>query len=524
MARKRTTSEADVVRADTLEHDRTLTGDVVIVGTGAGGGVTAEILAQAGLKVIMLEEGGYYAAKDFHMLEAQAYPTLYYDVAQRRTKDKGIVILQGRAVGGSTTVNWTSCFRTPPETLAHWTQVYGLKGFTAEEMAPWFARMEKRLNILPWQGMNPNNEVLYRGARKLGWHAAVISRNVKACRNLGYCGTGCPVDAKQSMAVTTVPAALAHGATLVTRARAQALQIKGDRVVAVEAVALDGNGVDPTGVRLRIEAPRVVLAGGGINTPALLLRSKAPDPYRRVGKRTFLHVVNASGAIFPDPIHPYDGAPQSAYSNQFLYRDGVTGKIGYKLEVAPQHPVLASTIFTRFGVAHADFMAALPHFNAMIALLRDGFHPDSPGATITLADDGSPVIDYPVSDYLWEGIRHAYLSLAECQFAAGAKQVAPAHTDAGLYTSWQQARTAIAALPLETLHAQLFSAHVMGGCGMGEDPKGSVVDSLGKHHHLANLWVIDGSTFPTSVGANPSLPIYAMAARQASALGDVAKG
>ncbi len=524
MAQSKTTARRDVINAAALTQDRTLSGDIAIIGTGAGGGVTAEILSQAGLKVILLEEGGYYTANDFHMLESEAYPALYYDVAGRRTKDKGIVILQGRAVGGSTTVNWTSCFRTPPETLAHWTEAYGLKGFTVDEMAPWFAMMEKRLNIARWEAMNPNNDVLYRGAQKLGWHAATIHRNVKACRNLGYCGTGCPVDAKQSMLVTTVPAALERGATLVTRARAQTLEIKGDRVVAVHAMALNDNGVDPTGVQLRVEAPYVVLAGGGINSPALLLRSKAPDPHHRVGKRTFLHVVNASGAIMPERINPFDGAPQSAYSNQFLYRDGVTGKIGYKLEVAPQHPVLASTIFTRFGQAHADFMASLPHFNAMIALLRDGFNPESEGATVSLADDGSPLIDYPMNRYLWEGIRHAYLSMAECQFAAGAKQVAPAHTDAGMYNSWSEAKTAIEALPLKTLHAQLFSAHVMGGCAMGEDPKRSVVDSQGKHHQLANLWIIDGSIFPTSIGANPSLPIYGMAARQATALaGTIAK-
>ena len=514
----------DVIHGERLEKNLTLSGDVAIIGSGAGGGVTAEILSQAGFKVILIEEGGYRTSKDFHMLEAQAYPTLYYDVAARKTKDKGIVILQGRTVGGSTTVNWTTCFRTPPETLAHWTQMHGLKGFTVEEMAPWFARMEERLHITPWPAMNPNNDVLYRGAKKLGWHAATINRNVKACRNLGYCGTGCPIDAKQSMLVTTVPAALDRGATLLTHVRAQTLEIKGDHVVGIVGVALNERGVDPTGVQIRIEVPNVVLAGGGINSAALLLRARAPDPNGRVGKRTFLHVVNASGGIMPEKINAFDGAPQSAYSNEFLYRDGVTGKLGYKLEVAPQHPALASTISKAYGTEHAQLMAQLPYINAMIALTRDGFHENSRGATVTLADDGSPIIDYPMNDYMWDGIRHAYLSMAECQFAAGAKQVQPAHTEARAYGSWQEAKTAIAQLPLEINRVLLFSAHVMGGCAMGADPKTSVVDSYGKHHQLANLWVIDGSVFPTSIGANPSLPIYAMAARNATALTQVIRG
>ncbi|MFL6649478.1 MAG: GMC family oxidoreductase N-terminal domain-containing protein [Sulfurifustaceae bacterium] len=521
-----TSPSPQVLRGYQLTQNQTLTADVVVIGSGAGGGVTAETLAKAGLKVVLLEEGGYRTSKDFHMREAEAYPTLYYDVAGRKTKDKGITVLQGRTVGGTTVVNWTTCFRTPPETLAHWTKTYGVKGFTPDELAPWFAAMEKRLNIEPWRLRNPSNDVLYRGAQKLGWHADMIARNVKACRNLGYCGVGCPVDAKQSMLVTTIPSALEHGAVLIANVRAQTLEIKGDRVVAVNAIALNERCVDPTGVRVRVEAPHVVLAGGAINNPALLLRSKAPDPYNRVGRRTFLHVTNASGAVMPERTQPFDGAPQSAYSNQFLYRDGVTGKIGYKLEVAPVHPILAAVGTLYFGQEHADSIARLPHLSTAIALMRDGFHADSPGGTVTIADDGSPVLDYPMTDYLWEGIRHAYLSMAECQFAAGATHVLPAHMDVPStgYGSWAEAKRAIESLPLKVLHAQLFSAHVMGGCGMGEDPKSSVVNSQGKHHQLANLWIIDGSTFPTSLGANPSLSIYGMAARQSAALAEIATG
>ena len=516
----------NVITGSKLAADRTLSADVIIIGTGAGGGTAAEILSAAGLKVVMLEEGGYYQAKDFRMQEAEAYPALYYEVGARKTKDKSITILQGRAVGGSTTVNWTSCFRTPPETLTHWTKTFGVKGYSESEMAPWFERMEKRLNIEPWPIRNPANDVLYRGAKKLGWVVAAIPRNVKACRNLGYCGMGCPVDAKQSMLVTTIPAALANGAVLVTQARAQTLEIKGDRVVAVNAIALKENSVDPSGVKIRIEAPHVVLAGGAINNPGLLLRSKVPDPHERVGKRTFLHVTNVSAAIMPEKIDPFYGAPQSVYSNQFLFRDGVAGKLGYKIEIAPLHPILIAVSTLSFGAEHAQSMARLPHVSAAIALMRDGFHDDSPGGSVSLLSDGSPVLDYPLTDYLWDGIRHSYSSMAEAQFAAGASRVVPVHMDARPdgYASLAETKTAIANLSLKALRTQLFSAHVMGGCAMGEDPKRSVVDSHGKHHQLANLWIFDGSIFPTSVGANPSLTIYATAARQATQLAEIAGG
>jgi choline dehydrogenase-like flavoprotein len=521
-----TADSPQIIHGHKLEANRTLSADVVIVGTGAGGGTAAEILSGAGLKVVMLEEGGYRTSADFHMRESEAYPTLYFDVGARKTKDKSITILQGRTVGGSTTINWTSCFRTPSETLAHWTDVHGLKGFTDTELAPWFERMEKRLHVEPWRLRNPSNDVLYRGAKKLGWAVEAIPRNVNACRNLGYCGMGCPVDAKQSMLVTTIPAALENGAVLVTQARAQTLEIKGDRVVAVNALALKENSVDPAGATIRVEAPHVVLAGGAINNPGLLLRSDAPDPYDRIGKRTFLHVTNVSVATMPEKIDPFYGAPQSVYSNQFLFRDGVTGKLGYKMEIAPLHPILTAVSNLFFGEEHAQSMARLPHLSAAIALMRDGFNADSPGGTVELLEDGSPLLDYPLTNYLWDGIRHAYLSMAECQFAAGASRVVPVHMDTRSdgYASLAETKKAIADLSLEALRTQLFSAHVMGGCAMGEDPKTSVVRSDGKYHHLGNLWVFDGSIFPTSLGANPSLTIYAMAARQATELAETATG
>src|SRR5213075_353510 len=140
----------DVIDASRLARDVTLEADVAIVGTGAGGGTAAEILADAGLRVVLLEEGPLKSSRDFRMLESDAYPQLYQESAARKTKDRAINILQGRCVGGGTTVNWTSSFRTPAATLAHWATEYGLSGFSERDLAPWFERMEQRLNVTPW--------------------------------------------------------------------------------------------------------------------------------------------------------------------------------------------------------------------------------------------------------------------------------------------------------------------------------------------------------------------------------------
>lgn len=509
----------DVVDASTLVEDRSVQADVVIIGSGAGGGISAEILARSGLSVILVEEGALVSSRDFNMREAEAYPSLYQESAARKTADKGIDILQGRTVGGSTTVNWTSSFRTPPDTLAWWRQHHALPGSTVEAMAPWFDMAERRLKVGEWQAApNENNDILRRGADKLGIPTGFIRRNVNGCWNLGYCGMGCPTNAKQSMLVTTIPAALDHGATLLTRARAERFAIRGEHVEELVCQALDAGGLRPSGRVLRLRARHYVVAGGAINSPALLLRSDAPDPSGMLGRRTFLHPTVISAAFFPQRVDGWAGAPQTVYSDHFLHEAPLDGPMGYKLEAPPLHPLLLATKMSGFGAHHADIMRQFPHTHAMLALLRDGFHDDSPGGRVSLRADGSPELDYPLNDYLWEAARRALLSMAEIQFAAGAREVLTGHEMAPRYASWLEAKRGIAALPQRLHLTRVVSAHVMGGCAMSGDERLGVTDADGRYRGLANVSVHDGSLFPTSVGANPQLSIYGLTARLASGL------
>ncbi|KAB8042795.1 GMC family oxidoreductase [Janthinobacterium aquaticum] len=503
----------------TLQRELTLEADVVVIGSGAGGGVTAEILAQAGLAVLIVEEGALHSSRDFKMREADAYPALYQESAARKTRDKAINILQGRTVGGSTTVNWTSSFRTPPDTLAYWQRQHALSGYTVASMAPWFAMMEQRLQIGDWPvPPNENNDLLRRGAQALGILTAAIRRNVNGCWNLGYCGMGCPTNAKQSMLVTTIPGALALGARLLTHARAERFVLQGDRVASLQVAAMDAHGLAPTGVLVTLRARHYVLAGGAINSPALLLRSKAPDPHQLLGKRTFLHPTVISASLFAQRVDAYAGAPQTIYTDHFLHAQPIDGAIGYKLEAPPLHPLLMATTMGGFGDAHAHTMRQFPHVHGLLALLRDGFHADAPGGSVTLDRNGAALLDYPLTPFIWDGVRRALLSMAEIQFAAGAQSVYPVHELAQHYTSWHQARQAIEALPMKAPLTRVVSAHVMGGCAMSDDERLGVTDGHGRYRGLANLSVHDGSLFPTSLGANPQLTIYALAARLASAL------
>lgn len=517
-------SQREIYDGSRLDGDLELAGDVVVIGTGAGGGVTADILSAAGMRIVMVEQGAYRTPAEFTLREVPALARLYRDGGVRPTRDGAIAVVQGRTVGGSTTVNWTSTFRTPEPTLRYWRERLGIAGLGVDELAPWFARLEERLQVASWTRHNLSNRLLALGAERLGWRHGAIRRNVSGCANLGYCGLGCPTGAKQSMDVTAIPAALDRGAALVTRVRVDRLRLAGDRATAVEGLALDGSGVRPTGRRVRLHAPWVVVAAGAINSPALLLRSQVPDPYRRAGKRTFLQTHNYSLAMMPELVDGFAGVQQSIYMDQLTWRDGVDGRAGFNMEAAGAQPVVSMNFWKAIGAEMADFARQFRYLHVLVSQIRDGFHPESEGGTVALGDDGDGVLDYRLNDWFWDGVRSSYLAMAECQFAAGASSVHPACSDAAWYRSWQEARTEIGNLPLRSPNVFLNSTHPLGGCAMGPDPRTAVVDPFGRHHQVRNLCVFDGSVLPTSLGVNPQLTIYALTARNATALAEQAIG
>src|SRR5690606_31298664 len=258
-----------------LEADLEIERDVCVIGSGAGGAVIAAGLARKGLSVVLLEEGAYRTRSEFRMDEGEAYRTLYQDRGLRSTSDLAITILQGKAVGGSTVINWTTCFRVPDGVLAHWAREFGVRGWTPEALAPHFEAVEQRLSIAEWPEAlaNANNRVLLDGCRRLGYSVGPLRRNVRRCANTGYCGMGCPVDAKQAMHLTYVPDAIESGAELFACVRAQRIEMAQGRARSVLGLAVDPESGRPTGRQIRVRARALVLSAGALNTPALLLRS-----------------------------------------------------------------------------------------------------------------------------------------------------------------------------------------------------------------------------------------------------------
>jgi len=488
------------------DKDLLLKPDVCVVGSGPGGAMVASRLARAGAKVVVLEEGGYHTKAEFDMQEATAYPRLYQDRGNRATADLSIQVLQGRAVGGGTVVNWTTSYRTPDHVLDHWRRTEGLQ-LTPQMLRPHFDEVERRLGIqqVDYEDTNPNNRTIYDGCKKLGWQVDTTRRNVRQCLRTGYCGMGCPVDAKQSATLTYLPDAVAAGTDIYANCRVEKIEWEGSRARAVVGSFLAPGTQQATGRTARIEPRVVVVAGGAINSPALLLRSGLSQG--PVGKKTWLHPVVAMGAFYDERIEGYYGAPQSVASHHFARREGGAG---FFIEAAPVHPMLASVAMPAYGPALRAKMAKLPHFCATISLMIDGFDAGEDGGTVTPRGGSGARLDYPFTERMYECFRAGMKAIARIHLANGAREIVSFHAEP-LRIASESDLARIDEAPLGPNRVSVFTAHQMGGCRMGSDPARSVVDQRLRHHAVENLFVVDGSVFPTSLGVNPMESIYALA-------------
>lgn len=482
--------------------------DVVVIGSGPGGGLAALRACERGQRVAVFEMGPGHRTKDYVLDEAKAYEQLYQEAAGRTTLNGEVTVLQGRTLGGGSAVNWTSSFETPAQTLKFWQNQFGLKNLTLEKLESHFKKMKEMIGVAPWElAPNRNNEILAQGLAMLGIEYKSIPRNVRDCQNLGYCGFGCPVGAKQSSFRTSLARASELGADIYCDAFVKRLLTRGGKVEALEIVERSERlGV---GKVIKVRAKTFISAAGAIGTPGILLRSDISDPYNTLGKRTFLHPTTICGARFQDAVEPFYGAPQTIYSDAFIPTEDRETRPGFKLEVPPIHPLLLATSIPLRGESHRELMSKLSHTQAIIALQRDGFHDQSPGGQV-IVKKGQVFLDYKITPYMQEGFKRSFLTMGEIQFAAGAREVFPVHRHGNISSTWKDFKEQCERISMAPLDVKVVSAHVMGGCMMGDDPKKSVTDLKGRYHHLENLYIRDGSLFPTSLGTNPMLSILGL--------------
>lgn len=482
----RTTAVPDHVRAD-----------VCVIGSGAGGSVVACRLAEAGLAVVVLEEGGPVAPDTMPATELDAMTSLYADGGLRTTDDAAISLLQGRCEGGGTTVNWLLVLRPPPWVLGEWEQVFGMPA-----LGPALDAMEQELGAatVPEDAHSAQNRILMEGCARLGWRHTVARISAHDCVRAGRCGLGCPYGARRGARSVFLERARRAGARIVPHARAD--RIEGAAPKRVRAtVTRDGNERSVT-----VEADRVVVAAGAVGTPALLQRSGLGNA--DVGRHLRLHPTTATFGMFDRAIHGDVGIPQSVVCTQFH----APGDGGFWIECPPAYPGLAGASLPGFGEAHAARMRDHPRMAAAIVLVRD----EGDGGRVRVGSDGSPRIRYRLDAPLRRRIADGLAATARIQLAGGAAEVRTLHVDGPTVRTHADA-AALARLAIEPCAITLFSAHVNGTCRMGAD-RSCPATPEGRLRGATGIWVADGSLFPTAPAANPQLAIYALASLVAESI------
>ncbi len=502
-----------------ITKDR-LTVDICIIGSGCGGAISAAKLSRQGYSVVLLEKGPYVDKTDFDQDSTKLIKKMYVRSAGLATDDMSVRILQASVYGGSSTINWMACFRTPTHVLEEWGTDYGLTEYKEEEMIKHFEEVEERINAhtVPDNEHNQANRVILDGCKDLGIHAESIENNSKDCIGCGTCGLGCPYDTKMDMRLTYLQDALDNGVTIFTETRADKIKYLSKETQHITATIL-GKNCDLNDRKITITSRRVIVAAGAVYTPLLLQKSKLTKG-GNVGKYFRVHPVSASFAIYDRVIDPTYGMPLTTVSKEYSNLNGEG--YGFWLEIPDLEPFLAGVNLPGIGTMRRGILAQLRNVAAMLVLVRDGANKKSNGEIkwrrgLNL-QNGSinfrkvPSIRYKLSDEDKEHLIEGIETSAKVQFAAGAKSVMTLHSEFTDLSSPEEI-SKIRSLKNGPNEITVFSAHPMGTARMGKDPKVSVIDETMQMHHYPGVYVMDSSVLPTALGVNPMITVLSSVSR-----------
>jgi long-chain-alcohol oxidase len=483
--------------------------DVCIVGSGAGGGVAAAVLAQAGLDVVVLEAGDYYSEKDFDGDELNGFGRLYLAGGGMASQDQSIGLLAAGCLGGTTIVNYTFSFRTPDKVREEWARL-GVKEATSDTYDRSLDTVVERIGVNVEHNIpSSRDRTIKAGLDKLGWHVESMPRNVRGCKEevCRLCHYGCQLGAKQSTMKTWLQDAYDAGARVLVRTRAQKVTESGGAATGVEARTSDGR-------RVTVRARAVVAACGALQTPVLLKRSGLANP--NIGKHLKLHPVMVIWGHFDEEIRPWEGMLAGLYSDEHVDMDDGYG-VKYE-HVAIPPSILLSFSPWRGAAQSAEIMRALPYTGGVGVLLRD-----RDGGEVTVGRDGLPVVKWRFSDFDLGHMRRGVEGAARVVEAMGAKRVFSSHAK---WVAYEPGRNGgvegfmrdADACGWGAGQSQPVSFHIMGSARLGSSPGLSACKPDGETWDMRNLFVLDGSAFPTASGVNPMVSIEALAHMNAQRL------
>lgn len=477
--------------------------DVVVVGSGAGGGVIAAELAEGGLQVIVLEEGGYHPSEEFSADATAMVRTLYRDGGGQTTiGTPAISFSEGRCVGGSTTINGGMCWRTPERVLRCWRDGHGVDAILPEQMDRYFTRVERFVSAAPQDpdSIGRDQELLRLGAERQGWRTLPTIRNQLHCCGCNNCILGCPTGAKRSTLVSYIPRAISFGAHVFADCHVERITMHGKRAVGVSGWVETEDG--RRGASFTVQARRVVLAAGAIQSPALLLRSGVHSPSRRIGHNLSLHPNAAVTAVFGEEVEGWKGVHQ-AYQVREFQDDGII------MAAINLPPAFLAMAIDSYGPTLAETMR---HYSQIVS--AGVLVEDTAAGRVRLLPNGRPAAFYRLSARDAKTLVRATALLSELLFAAGARRISVPFQGMSDLRSGDDARR-LQDLTVAPQRMNLSTVHVMGTACMGADSTRHVCDSYGQVYGTDALYVADASLFPSPIGINPMETIMALATRNA---------
>lgn len=497
---------SQVIDARTLEEDEELEVDAVVVGTGAGGAPMAHALAARGHAVLMIEEGGHHTRSSFDGKGLRAQRRMFREGGLTVSLGNTVIpIPTGQTVGGTTTINSGTCYRLPERVQRRWVLENGLSDLGPGSLDAYFEKVEEMLQVqlATEETLGGCARVIARGAEALGYDHGPLLRNAPACDGQGVCCFGCPTDAKRSTNLSYVPAAVKHGAMVYCNAHVTDILTDRGRAVGVEAVARLKYGHTR---KLRVRAKTVVLSGGSLGTPAMLLKSGLANRSGQVGRQLTVHPATFAWARFDEDIRGWSSIPQGYAIDEFVDQ-------GLRFEGAFLPPDMAAAALSQIGEVWTDLVE---HFHKLACF---GFMvADSSRGRVSVGRDGEPQVRYRLGEQDRRQMIRGHAILARVYLAAGAGAVYP-----GLSAPWDVMKSEADVLrfereaqrELKARHVNISAFHPLGSCRMHADPLRGVTSSTGETHQVHNLFICDGSAVPGPLGVNPQMTIMALSERAA---------
>jgi choline dehydrogenase-like flavoprotein len=461
--------------------------DVCVIGSGAAGSVVAHRMARAGRSVLLVERGPYVRPSQMSDAEIEMIPLLYKDGGLQMNTGMDMFILQGTCVGGSTTLSNMVLMRAPKDVLSTWERLGA--NLDRDRLAASYDLVEREIGAAEAPAANASGSTVkfLEGARSLGYSPQPMRKALGDCVGCGNCNIGCAFDTKRGALATYVPWAEALGAQVLADTEVERIETRGGRAVAVHV--LQGR----TRVPARIVAKQVVVAAGAINSSSLLLKSGLK---KNVGTRVSFNGGSMMIAEFDEPVDGYDADQMTWYlpGNGFI--------------IEPTHNPIMSAALTTPGwlEPHADLMRKQRHLAYAGALISMG----NTGRVVQSPFWGHEETRYSPTATDVGHVKQGLKLISEIFFAAGARRlILPTHKFRAIHSTREL--SVIDEHVVSTKRFSFGSAHPQGGNPMSSDPRNGVVDEDFAVHGMDNLFVCDGSIFPSSVTVNPISTIMALA-------------